>query len=156
MAAGSQVLDSWSLADFTDDTYHLRVHGPNGFYREFRGTAQNPRLETRIQSAPRRKDAALSIAASSPSSKIEVKLTNCGSVTCDVEIATQSYGETVHQRCVGPAKSITLLIDAEHSFGWYDFTLRVIGDAKFEHNFAGRIETGEWSFSDPLIGRHPT
>jgi hypothetical protein len=33
------------------------------------------------------------------------------------------------------------------SFGWYDFTICAAN--LFEQTFAGRIETGNWTFSDP-------
>ena len=42
VAAGSHLEDSWALGDFENGVYHLRVYGPNGFYREFIGTADDP------------------------------------------------------------------------------------------------------------------
>ncbi len=34
---GDRIEDAWSLAEFKSGGYHLKVHGPNGFYREFAG-----------------------------------------------------------------------------------------------------------------------
>ena len=39
------------------------------------------------------------------------------------------------------------------SQGWYDVTIRVAGRASFAKRYAGRVETGNWSVSDPLIGQ---
>jgi phospholipase C len=38
------------------------------------------------------------------------------------------------------------------SFGWYDFTLLVDGDASFAQQLAGHVETGEDGVTDPLLG----
>ena len=48
VAAGSHVDDSWALADFENRAYHLQVYGPNGFYREFIGSADDPRADVRL------------------------------------------------------------------------------------------------------------
>ena len=45
VAPGDSVTDSWPLQNFADSAYHLRVHGPNGYYREFRGDASDPRFD---------------------------------------------------------------------------------------------------------------
>jgi phospholipase C len=152
VAAGSHLEDSWSLADFTDGMYDLCVYGPNGFYREFRGTARGPRLATRIRSAHARA-ATLPNAGPSLSRNVEVEITNQDTDPCDIEISTQSYGYATHRQRIGQQQSITHVVDAEHSFGWYDINIRAVDNRTFEHRFAGRMETGEWSFSDPLIGR---
>jgi phospholipase C len=39
-----------------------------------------------------------------------------------------------------------------HHGTWYDLTVTVAGDATFVRQFAGRVETGQPSISDPAIG----
>ncbi|MEZ4903534.1 MAG: hypothetical protein R2822_18105 [Spirosomataceae bacterium] len=46
-----------------------------------------------------------------------------------------------------------VILDLTTSFGWYDFSVKVAGFEAFEQRFAGRVETGKASFSDPLMGR---
>ncbi len=46
VAAGEQLNDSWPVENFENGLYHLRVYGPNGFYREFKGSAVDPLLVT--------------------------------------------------------------------------------------------------------------
>jgi len=43
-AAGEQAADQWPLDHFEHGQYHLRVYGPNGFYREFTGDENDPDL----------------------------------------------------------------------------------------------------------------
>src|SRR5690606_7519103 len=35
VAAGESVADSWKIDAFKNKQYHLRIHGPNGFFREY-------------------------------------------------------------------------------------------------------------------------
>ena len=44
VAAGDRLEDAWSLSDFAAHRYLVSVHGPNGFYRDFRGNDQDPTL----------------------------------------------------------------------------------------------------------------
>src|SRR5690606_32812653 len=47
--AGDKVRYEWPLAHFEHKHYHLQVHGPNGFMREFEGNAEDPPLEIRTE-----------------------------------------------------------------------------------------------------------
>jgi phospholipase C, phosphocholine-specific, Pseudomonas-type len=47
VSPGDSVTDRWSLKAFDNSIYHLEIHGPNGFYREFKGDANNPHLKFR-------------------------------------------------------------------------------------------------------------
>jgi phospholipase C len=44
LSAGSRLQDTWQLSAFDDQQYHLQVHGPNGFFREFIGDANDPQV----------------------------------------------------------------------------------------------------------------
>ena len=50
-----------------------------------------------------------------------------------------------------PEATAHLTIPVAGSFGWHDMRVRVLDAAHFEQRFAGRLETGQESFSDPLI-----
>ena len=47
----------------------------------------------------------------------------------------------------------TIIIDLKKSFGWYDFTVKTKNDKSYLMRYAGHVETGEDSFSDPVIGK---
>ena len=53
VSAGDRVTDSWELDGFEQGIYHLRVCGPNGFLREFAGSADDPRVEIQCEYARR-------------------------------------------------------------------------------------------------------
>jgi phospholipase C len=38
------------------------------------------------------------------------------------------------------------------SGGWYELVITVDGDSHFEYRFAGHLENGDDSISDPLMG----
>jgi phospholipase C len=150
VAAGSRLEDSWALGDFENGIYHLCVYGPNGFYREFRGTAGDTRIETRIQPARLKENDAL------PSGNVEVLVVNRDNHPCEIEVDTLAYSKATHRQRIGPGESSRHVIDAQASFGWYDIGIRFGDSNSMERRLAGRIETGQWSFSDPLIGRPKT
>ena len=45
VTAGDSLTDSWDLNGFENENYHLRVYGPNGFYREFIGNGNDPLVD---------------------------------------------------------------------------------------------------------------
>ena len=44
------------------------------------------------------------------------------------------------------------LFELDKSFGWYDLTITIEGNEHFSKRYAGHIETGKDSFTDPLMG----
>jgi phospholipase C len=76
-----------------------------------------------------------------------MELTYSGDET--LEITDNAYKSGNHT-LKGTSK---ITLDLSRSFGWYDFTVKVKGFNAFEQRFAGRVETGKTSFSDPLMGR---
>jgi phospholipase C len=81
---------------------------------------------------------------------IKLTVLNVGKQPADLEVFENAY------RQGGPRKfRVESGISAKQTWhvagtgNWYDLTL-VAGD--FKHRFAGRIETGRPSFSDPAMG----
>jgi phospholipase C len=142
VSGGDRISDSWLLTDFEDGAYHLRVHGPNGFHREFRGAVDDPML-----------DIALTMAGSA-----QLTLTNRDPQRpLAITIVDISYGEpprSLNLDPVGGKRSITsITLETSRSFGWHDIRICAEGFPKFEQRVAGRIETGKDGFSDPCMGR---
>ena len=80
---------------------------------------------------------------------IELRLANTSTVPVDVTIIDESYGapeRRVHLRA-GKRQAVRLNVTASH--GWYDVRVRAAGLA---YRYAGRVETGEWSITDPAMG----
>jgi phospholipase C len=63
----------------------------------------------------------------------------------------------VREQLLGAAGSndglLTIALDTGNSFGWYDFSVKIKGNTTFERRYAGRVETGAASKTDPLMGR---
>jgi len=149
VSAGGRISDAWSLGDFETGGYFLRVHGPNGFFREFRGTAGDPPVEVLFMAA-RTAEASFCggefrLANSDPGRPLTVLVDDLayGGGQRVVNLAPSGSKEA---RCV-------LKLDLGKSFGWHDLAVRVQGFPDFEHRFAGRVETGADGFSDPHMGR---
>jgi phospholipase C len=145
--AGDQLKDTWPLAAFENDHYHLSVYGPNGFYREFTGTANDPQVE--IQCSYQR-----SLTNSKKlTGNVELKLVNHGTQPVTFIISDMGYNKGVLKKTVAARTTATLVIDLAKSHGWYDFSVKTTSSEVFAQRYAGRVETGKESVSDPVMGR---
>jgi phospholipase C len=131
--------DAWNLAQFADGLYHLRIHGPNGFYRELRGNAQDP-------------DLAIRLAGSASEPRAILTLHNSGTRDLTVEIADLSYGQPTRAVAVPAGAKLEVALNLASSQGWYDLGLNVTGQTGYARRYSGHVETGRDSVSDPLLG----
>lgn len=127
--AGDTLSDAWPLQEFEGGHYHLCVYGPNGFFREFRGDVSDPVIDVLFDD------------------KGVLHLSGAGTT---VVITDHAYGKARVSKKVGNSATA---ISLAGSHGWYDFSVAVNGHAGFEKRYAGRIETGKDSISDPYMGR---
>ncbi len=81
-----------------------------------------------------------------------VNLENAGSEAVTVTVTDHSYGAGTVVKTVGAGKTRSVLLDLARSHGWYDFSAKAEGEESAAR-FAGRVETGRASFTDPLMGR---
>lgn len=145
VSAGDALTDTWPLANFEHGLYHLRAHGPNGFYREFRGTIDDPRLEVTLQPVLGADHAILHL------------LNRDAQHPLTVLVNSHSYEKWQRQVKLSPFQKkkhmAEVRLELGRSFGWYDLQIRVESSPEFARRYAGRIENGRQSFSDPLMGR---
>jgi phospholipase C len=147
VAAGDSLTDGWALSDFEGGNYHLRVDGPNGFFRTFRGNKNDPAVEVTVdyhRSSPNQ---------SALSGKVEVQLVNRGTGSQTIEIRDNAYKNAAQKKTLAPGTRTTVTVDTQRSFGWYDLSVRVAGQDTFEKRYAGRVETGKITSSDPAMGK---
>jgi phospholipase C len=145
VGAGHEIGGEWDLrADA--GAYDLWVLGPNGFHRHFTGTlaaqpGRSPEPDVRIEYEPRREG-------------IRLLLVNRGNEHCTFRLDANAY----HHRWEPLSFRVPArgdrdhFLSLKHSASWYDFTLRVLGLETFSRRFAGHVETGRHSFSDPSLG----
>jgi phospholipase C len=138
VAAGERLEDSWDIRDFAHGNYQLRAYGPNGFFREFIGTADDPPVELRL--------------AYTLEGDVRMLSTYRGTRESEIEIADRSYKTGTLKKSVKPGTTATIAVGTQRSFRWYDLSVRLESIRQFEQRFAGRVETGQWGFSDPAMG----
>ncbi|WEK19749.1 MAG: phospholipase C, phosphocholine-specific [Candidatus Pedobacter colombiensis] len=144
--AGDILAYSWPLDAFEDGKYHLRVNGPNGYYREFKGTVNNPRLNVFCTYER-------NVANGKPTGNVLLKLVNTdASKDYEVTIKDVGYHKNDVRKKVAAGSSQELVLDLKQSHSWYDFILMVAGAERFEQRYAGRVEDGLAGFSDPVMG----
>ena len=80
-----------------------------------------------------------------------MRLRNGAAEPISVEIRDNAYKTKSVSRRIEPGQETSVILDLEKSHGWYDYTVKAIG-SDAEARFAGRVETGRASFSDPLMG----
>jgi len=146
--AGDTLTDSWPLREFGDNRYHLRVYGPNGFFREFKGDAGDPAIDIRFGYEPSGRSTGDSLSGNGV-----VHLKNHGGEARSIEFIDHSYKAVYPVRRLAAGEEVSVTLPFVKNRGWYDFSARVKGLEGFEKRYAGRIETGRDSISDPHMGR---
>jgi phospholipase C len=147
VAAGDTLQDQWLLKDFDQEQYHLKAYGPNGFFREFKGDQNNPAVNVLCR-YEQDKYSPLKL-----SGNVIITVNNSGTRTEEIEVMDLGYktGKKTFKVAAKSKASITLNL-SDH-FNWYDFSVAVKGNESFLERFAGRVETGKTTKTDPLMGR---
>jgi len=134
--AGGSLTDHWDGRQ--EGGYDLWVLGPGGFLRTFQGDTARSDLATMLAYRPLERS-------------IILRLDNPASTARKLSLTSKVYGPFQIRRIVVPAKTaISLNRDVSRSGNWYDFTLT--GGPRFVRRFAGRLEIGKDSVSDPAMG----
>lgn len=137
--AGDRISHAWPVDAFPGGRYHLEVHGPNGFYRELRGSKADPELA--IECRYEGEDSLVFQLIPSARAK-ESKLT----------VRDLSYGRAPLEVALLPGKESKIAISLKDSSRWYDLQLSLSDDDAFSRRYAGRLENGRDGSTDPLIG----
>ncbi len=175
VAPGSQLTDHWAVAASGETAYDLSIHGPNGFFRRFKGnlSAIDPTgLHSTIhyQAGP----SSIPLTASLPARDndhvfasrmlnkkkgadnfIGLVARNISSRAATLQLKNVYTGE-INTRPLEPGAAFEWIVDLAGSAGWYDFILELDTDSIFQQRFAGHLETGRASTSDPAMGRSQT
>ncbi len=124
----------------TDPDYDLVLQGPNGLLSHFRGTvsldgSENPDAVVRYD---RR------------TGDVHLILTNSGTTPCVLQIANAySPSEAPHEFHLVPGATAVDPWSLASSHQWFDLSITCEGSPTFLRRFAGHVETGRPSTSDP-------
>ncbi|WP_413769539.1 phospholipase domain-containing protein, partial [Burkholderia vietnamiensis] len=141
--AGKRLADTWSAAASLG-LYDLDVYGPNGFYCHFRGsfasgvggTSANPEVVYGYDVA---------------NGNITLRLMNRGHKAVRLKVSN-AYGHRGARTFeLAPGAHVDDYWDLRGSHGWYDLTVSDERPLGFVRRFAGHVETGRPSTSDPAI-----
>ncbi len=141
--AGDAIEYRWPINDFEGDKYHLQVYGPNGFFREFIGGSVNA---VEVSCEPVKKGKSLT-------RQIKVNLKNSGKQASRLQFLDDKYKNLKKDLVLKPGATVGLTIDTTSVHGWYNFSVRPHETDSFQVRYAGRLETGVDSISDPYMGK---
>jgi phospholipase C len=149
--AGDALTGSWKPEDFEGGKYHLRVYGPNGFFREFQGDKASGKIKVGFEYHLDRNqkptgNVRLRIEADKQlaGTKISIKDNAYQTNSQEVKLQAQSSSDLL---------AAETLLDLQASSHWYDFSIQVDEQPDFLVRYAGHVETGQLSTSDPLMGQ---
>ncbi|NOW95311.1 phosphocholine-specific phospholipase C [Mucilaginibacter sp. SG564] len=145
--AGDQLNYNWPLAAFENGRYHLRVNGPNGFFREFIGTQENAGLEVTCVYEKNK------INPSKLTGNVLLSLVNNDAQAHTVTIHDHGYKAADITKTIPANSKVDVVLNLAKNYNWYDFSVKLSGDNNFEQRFAGRVETGTATKTDPVMGR---
>jgi phospholipase C len=135
---GKQLDGAWDVASDAN-AYDLWVLGPNGFHRHFTGTAVADGPEIRV---------------GFDDGRLVLKLRNPGASCAPVtfHVKSNAYQHDAETETVRGGDSKHLGWSVRRTGNWYDFSVVVKGLDGWSRRFAGRVETGRNSYSDPAMG----
>ena len=146
VAAGDTLTDSWKNAAFAGGAYHLSVYGPNGFFRTFKGQKSDPVVKLSCGYERGR------AGNGKPTGNVVLEFHNLDNKAHTLLITDQSYNTGTRKKVVAAQQKIAVILDLSKSFNWYDLSVKIDGVTGFEQRFAGHVETGVISHTDPLMG----
>jgi phospholipase C len=134
---GKNLTDTWEFAS----GYDLSVHGPNGFFRGFKA------------GSPETGQTNLDVKASydDRASTIVLEITNRSAERAQVTVR-DGYTGREKTLALDPGEAQAKHWVWAHTRGWYDLVIIVQGDPRFEYRYAGHLENGHDSISDPAMG----
>jgi phospholipase C len=141
---GKSLSDTWTPA--LGGAYDLWVLGPNGYHRHFTGgalravAAGQPRPDVQVRCDP-------------TTAELVVRLVNTGATACTFNLNANAYAPLKQLHTVAPRAELALRIPVAGNGCWYDFSATVSGQPDYLRRFAGRVETGRHTVSDPALGQ---
>ncbi|MFJ5780090.1 phosphocholine-specific phospholipase C [Streptomyces sp. NPDC093094] len=132
--AGRTLADTWDTA-YSNGSYDLTVHGPNGFLRVFRGPGGTAGPE---------------VAARHTGDDVELTFTHGGTGTARLRL-TDGRGGRPRTVRVRAGATVRLTVGLTASRRWYDLTVTSEADPAFLRRFVGHVENGRPGVSDPAI-----
>jgi phospholipase C len=146
VTAGDELTYNWPVNAFENGQYHLRVHGPNGFYREFMGDSNSPLIKVACNYEKNRFD------NSKLTGNVVVDIINNDKNVHSVSIIDNGYKTAANSKTIAAGGKVSVVLNLAKNHQWYDFSVKLNGHTDFEQRFAGRVENGTITKTDPVMG----
>jgi len=146
LEAGKTLSDTWAASSSDAGQYDLWVLGPNGYHRHFKG-------DTKVL-ATARANPEIRVCYEVTNGDVYIDLMNLGSGSTTFHITPLAYRtDGPWEATVAAGATQTLNWSLKDSGSWYDFAVTSSSDLTFYRRFAGRVETGKDSVTDPAMGQ---
>ncbi|QSI29085.1 phospholipase C, phosphocholine-specific [Variovorax sp. RKNM96] len=143
---GKTLDDTWNAMADNAGSYDLWVLGPNGFHRHFRGDLSSLRAGDAANPEVR-------VCYDIANGNVYLSMLNGGKSACKFTIRAKAYrNDGPWTATVAGGNAAEQHWDLAASGAWYDFDVTCDADTSFHRRFAGRVETGKHSVSDPAMG----
>ena len=144
--AGKTLDDTWNAMLDNTGFYDLWVLGPNGFHRHFRGDLNS----LRAGDAP---NPEVRVCYDIANGNVYLQMLNGGRSACKFTVRPKAYRtDGPWTATVAGGTSAEQHWELAASGAWYDFEVTCDADTSFYRRFAGRVETGKHTVSDPAMG----
>lgn len=139
--AGDTLSDEFNYQ--TDEAFDIQVHGPNGFFRQFKNKGLHPNLSISLEYENVNKKF---------TGKLNMSFENRSQRALSVNLSDRGYRQSPSYLALKPNEKLIEKIDLSASHHWYDLEITVDGYPEFLWMYAGRVETGNVGYTDPQIG----
>lgn len=144
--AGDTLIERINIEDFDQKAYDLSITGPNGFYRHFLGDKMNPHLKIKARAEQN------GLVKKRLTGNFVFSIENTGMKTLSIQITDNKYKAPTKCITIKQKSEIEVLLNISKNGNWYDFMITQVGNNLFKHRYAGKIETGQITSSDPFMG----
>ncbi|MGG5506489.1 MULTISPECIES: phosphocholine-specific phospholipase C [unclassified Myroides] len=127
----------WASEHLDQGIYNFSVHSFNGFYRNFRGNVNDPQVGIDFTV----KD----------DQTVTVVLKNKSNQALYFYVQDVIYSKTNQKIKVQPQTAHTLTLEYAKYKGWYDIVISLADYTQFVYQYAGHIENGASSITDPYM-----
>src|SRR5262249_49166705 len=138
---GKALVGEWPLTALGLNSADVSVHGPNGFFRRFKGSV------TELTAA----QLDIKVTYDGNAAALDLAITHQASTGGSLVIADGYAGSPTNLTVEG-GKTATKRFPLGKSNAWYDLRVTMAAKPSIEYQLAGHVETGKDSTSDPLLG----
>ena len=128
---------TWENQDLEGGLYNFSVHSFNGFYRNFKGHIQDPQVEVNFTVLSNQ--------------MVQFVLKNKSNQNLSFFVQDVVYVKTNQKYTLASEEEKLIELDYADYKGWYDVVITLADHKDFLYQYAGHIENGKSSITDPYM-----